>query len=68
MLHHSAFIVQVPDVSGAVATPEVAWRALLPLIILGVGAVLLLMGAVLLTPLGHTILQVHNPTYASPCS
>src|SRR5690349_24418742 len=29
-------------VSDAVATPDVAWRALLPLIILGVGAVLLL--------------------------
>jgi NADH-quinone oxidoreductase subunit N len=30
------------DATGAVATPDVAWRALLPLLILGVGAVLLL--------------------------
>ncbi len=30
------------DASGLIATPDVAWRALLPLVILGVGAVLLL--------------------------
>src|SRR6188508_1172531 len=35
-------ISAAPDTSGIVATPDVAWRALLPLIILGVGAVLLL--------------------------
>src|SRR3954468_23403721 len=34
--------VTTSEVSTALATPDVAWRALLPIIILGVGAVLLL--------------------------
>jgi len=41
-LSGGAVPISAPDVSTVVATPDVAWRALLPIIILGVGAVLLL--------------------------